>query len=274
MPTLKTRCEITAVDFSHEELSTRRLTNDTLPEFLNKPQPEWSKCRWINVNGLSWDVVQTLGQYKNLHKLALEDLMNTRNRTKAEWYPTHAFIILTLQKLVHIDDFIDSDDSDSDVDSDDDGSHSSVRSSPSEKRRRGLWKRLQRLFERRKRRAAESTLEIGKESAPDGSRGKAKSHMNSSADSVSLDSLRTLQTYRGSPNDPRTIYMEKNSSLSGRDLAVACEQVSMFITQDNTIISFFEQWGKDVEGPIIERLRRGDTIVRQSVSPPTDIAQS
>lgn len=85
MSTLKTPCEITAVDFSHDNLSIRRLNNDTLSQFLAHPQPEWSKCRWINVNGLSWDVIQTLGRYKNLHKLTLEDIMNTRNRTKAEW---------------------------------------------------------------------------------------------------------------------------------------------------------------------------------------------
>ena len=52
---------------------------------MNLPQPEWVKCRWVNVNGLSWDVIQLLGRDKSLHRLAIEDLMNTRNRIKAEW---------------------------------------------------------------------------------------------------------------------------------------------------------------------------------------------
>lgn len=86
MPTLSAPCEITVVDFSQEHLSIRMLNNETLPAFLSQPHPDWSKCRWINVNGLSWDVIKALGRYKSLHRLAIEDLMDTRNRTKAEWY--------------------------------------------------------------------------------------------------------------------------------------------------------------------------------------------
>ena len=85
MPTLSAPCEITVVDFSQDQLSIRKFNNETLRPFLDKPQPRWAKCRWINVNGLSWDVIQALGKYKSLHKLAIEDIMNIRNRTKAEW---------------------------------------------------------------------------------------------------------------------------------------------------------------------------------------------
>lgn len=86
MPTLSAECQITIVDFSQDNISIRNFDNNTLGPFLRQPQPEWAKCRWINVNGLSWDVIQALGQHKNLHSLAIEDIMNTRNRTKAEWY--------------------------------------------------------------------------------------------------------------------------------------------------------------------------------------------
>ncbi len=86
MPQLSAPCEITVVDFSPEHLSLQRLDNETLAAFLKLPQPDWVQCRWINVNCLSWDVIQALGRHKSLHKLAIEDLMNTRNRTKAEWF--------------------------------------------------------------------------------------------------------------------------------------------------------------------------------------------
>ena len=86
MPQLSARCDVTVVDFSQDNLAIQHLDNDTLPQFLKRDQPDWVQCRWINVNGLSWDVIQALGQYKKLHKLAIEDIMNTRNRTKAEWY--------------------------------------------------------------------------------------------------------------------------------------------------------------------------------------------
>lgn len=62
------------------------LDNEQLIQFLDMKQESWVKCRWINVNGLSWDVIQALGQYKKLHRLAIEDMINTANRTKADWY--------------------------------------------------------------------------------------------------------------------------------------------------------------------------------------------
>jgi hypothetical protein len=86
IPTLHAPTEITVIDFSQERIHTRHLDNHGIIQYLKEDPPSWMKCRWINVNGLSWDVIQVLGQYKKLHRLAIEDLMNTRNRTKADWY--------------------------------------------------------------------------------------------------------------------------------------------------------------------------------------------
>lgn len=82
---LSAACEITVVDFSQNNIHVTKLDNDGLGPFLKERQPSWAKCRWINVNGLSWDVVSALGQYKQLHKLSIEDLFNTKNRTKTDW---------------------------------------------------------------------------------------------------------------------------------------------------------------------------------------------
>ena len=79
-PKLHQKCQITAVDFSREHLQTCELENDTLDEFLDAARPEWATCRWININGLSWDVISSLGKHYKLHRLAIEDMMNTRNR--------------------------------------------------------------------------------------------------------------------------------------------------------------------------------------------------
>ena len=84
-------CEITIVDYSDERVERYSLDNDNLQEFLDQPKEDWVACRWINVNGLSWDVIRTLGNHKGLHPLAIEDLMHTRSRTKADWYPDQAF---------------------------------------------------------------------------------------------------------------------------------------------------------------------------------------
>ncbi|UPX10027.1 uncharacterized protein EKO05_0000703 [Ascochyta rabiei] len=96
----KVQSQITAVDFSIDRIEKYELDNSTLEDFLAKPREDWVTCRWINVNGLSWDVVRLLGEKQKLHGLAIEDLLHTRNRTKADWYPEHVFVLLTLQRLI------------------------------------------------------------------------------------------------------------------------------------------------------------------------------
>jgi Mg2+ and Co2+ transporter CorA len=84
---LNADCHITVVDYSQDRIETQHLDNGSLPKWIESQgkRADWAKCRWINVDGLSWDVIQALGRYKNLHKLAIEDLVNTENRTKADW---------------------------------------------------------------------------------------------------------------------------------------------------------------------------------------------
>lgn len=77
------------------------------------------------------------------------------------------------------------------------------------------------------------------------------------------NTLRTLQRYHGA-NDVRNDFMEKFSVLAERKLAVVAEQVSLFVTNDNTIISFFEFSAQQVEEPILVRLSTADTVLRQS----------
>ena len=88
---LKEKCDITAVDFGQEEMDVQYLDNDTLENYLDEERQDGLPCRWISVNGLSWDVVSLLGRRHNFHRLAIEDMLNRRNRTKADWYSDHAF---------------------------------------------------------------------------------------------------------------------------------------------------------------------------------------
>jgi hypothetical protein len=88
---LHTLCQITVVDFSDERVECHELDNDSLEAFLDQPKEDWVSCRWINVNGLSWDVIRMLGNHKQLHRLAIEDLMSDRARTKVDWYSDQAF---------------------------------------------------------------------------------------------------------------------------------------------------------------------------------------
>ncbi|EOO00640.1 putative family metal ion protein [Phaeoacremonium minimum UCRPA7] len=255
MPVLQAPCEITVVDFSQTDIHVASYDNDSLMPFLKQPEPEWSKCRWINVNGLSWDVIQALGQYKKLHRLAIEDIMGTRNRTKADWYANHAFFVLTLQKLVHLMD----EDDDDDISDNDTASWTSGRSAKSSQR---LSKKLKSMFSGPKTpgETMEKTLENGKHPI-DILSGNAATGPTVGTEQILF---RTLHRYNASPNEARTEFMERHSALASRGLAVTAEQVSVFITHDNTIISFFELSADDIEKPILTRLFTGDTILRQS----------
>jgi Mg2+ and Co2+ transporter CorA len=76
--------------------------------------------------------------------------------------------------------------------------------------------------------------------------------------------IRSLQRYHASGNEARTEYMETHSSLAPWKMAVSAEQVSIFLTTDNTVISFFENSAGDVERPIITRLETHGTTLRTS----------
>ena len=76
--------------------------------------------------------------------------------------------------------------------------------------------------------------------------------------------IRTLQRYHGGPNEDRTIFMEEYSALATKGLAVSVEQVSIFLTANNTLVSFFENSAGDIEEPIMARLDIKDTLLRKS----------
>jgi Mg2+ and Co2+ transporter CorA len=75
--------------------------------------------------------------------------------------------------------------------------------------------------------------------------------------------FRTLQRYRGGNSFERALFMERNSALTQKNLAVSVEQVSIFL-KGNTVICFFEHSADDIEEPIIKRLSSPDTILRGS----------
>ena len=257
-PELHEECQITVVDFSEDDVRLQHLDNQSLEEFMNNGRPEWATCRWINVNGLSWDVIKTLGNHKKLHRLAIEDLINTKNRTKADWYSDHTYMVLPLQKLIHIH-------SEDDVDSDcSDWSHAGPRAV--QRRRKKKKGSLLSAFRRRKaqedRREPPKPLDTSAEiDKPTNGFVAARASSDMRAP---ITNVRTLQRYHGGPNEERIEFMEKHSALASKRLGVGVEQVSIFLTSDNSVISFFENSADDIETPIISRISTQETILRRS----------
>lgn len=87
---------------------------------------------------------------------------------------------------------------------------------------------------------------------------------NTSPHKPAISKLRTLQRYGGGPNPERMIFMEQNSAMTRKGLAVCAEQVSIFMLSSNTVISFFENSADDIETPILRRLATPETILRRS----------
>ena len=66
---LHTACQITVVEFSEDKIEQKDFWNDGLHGFLEAPRRDWVKVRWINCNGLSWDIIQLLARHYNFHSL-------------------------------------------------------------------------------------------------------------------------------------------------------------------------------------------------------------
>jgi Mg2+ and Co2+ transporter CorA len=154
-------------------------------------------------------------------------------------YANHAFIILTLQKLVHL-----VEDSDSDSDSD----TQSVVSRKTKSRLKRWW------------RSRKDPKEVAPNISPLGS----SANLPKGVDMPQTTMTTTLQRYHASANEVRTEFMEQHSSLVPYRMAVAAEQVSIFLTADNTVVSFFESSAADIERPILRRLGDHGTILRES----------
>lgn len=246
-PHVQERCEITVIDWSQEEFQPYRLDNDNLMEFLNTPRPEWVACRWINVNGLSWDVISLLGNHKGLHRLAIEDLMNTRNRTKADFYNDHTYIVMSLQKLINLH-------TAEECESDDDGDDG-----------KSGWRHRRRNTDdssREHKKNVGTIRTLFREMF--GPKAKAQLPRPAPESPLPPREARTLQRYHSGPNEDRREFFERHASLAAKGLGVAMEQVSIFLNADNTVTSFFESSAEDIEIPIIKRLQSRETILRES----------
>lgn len=96
------RATITCFDYCKDRAEVRRI--DDLDAFLAAHRPDWTSVRWINVDGTrDSTAVKALATKYGLHPLAVEDLMQTGQRPKAETYPAvgehHARVFVLIRML-------------------------------------------------------------------------------------------------------------------------------------------------------------------------------
>lgn len=137
-------------------------------------------------------------------------------------YTDHTYVVLTLQKLVHLHP-----DKDSDSESDSDDEQDTTLEAPRKRKRGPFRKALYNLMKRRNSNIAPTDTLAG------GVHDPTKEFITGHTDGVQstpVQKLRTLQRYHGGPNQERAAHMEKISPLTQKKLAVSAEQVSIFLT--------------------------------------------
>ncbi|KAF9962645.1 hypothetical protein BGZ70_008014 [Mortierella alpina] len=93
--------DVTVMDMSQKQYTKRQhMDNSEFLEWIKTPRPEWSTVRWININGMSWDVIKEISTKYDLHHLAVEDLLHVPQRTKVDIYPKQTYIACTLLTLM------------------------------------------------------------------------------------------------------------------------------------------------------------------------------
>ncbi len=77
--------QIRCIDYCPSELLVQEIVD--LEDFLGHHRPEWSRVRWINVEGLSdMRAIHALATKYELHPLAIEDVLHVTQRPKVEAY--------------------------------------------------------------------------------------------------------------------------------------------------------------------------------------------
>lgn len=287
-----------------EDLIDPSLTvNKEFHHHLNT-RPSWSQVRWISVNGLSWEAISAISTRYQLHRLAIEDMVDIPQRTKVDLYPSHTFCCLPLHKLVAY--------------------------KPESKQEVGFWDWvLGREKEERKKKSSnklsplKSNVSTASKSSKSSKSSKKKaskeikrvsppavltgqpmlpadsglrrpipplnsrktitlpdssSSSSSSEDEDDHKPLNAILAAKGMEtmydwNNPyaaiqqKSSYIESKRPLSVYKRAVGVEQVSLFLTSQDTVISFFERSAADIERPLLARLSTQSTILRESCDP-------
>ncbi|KAG8906532.1 hypothetical protein FRC00_012530, partial [Tulasnella sp. 408] len=106
---IRERCSIDVMDYGPTKFKHTKLTNEELENHIaheSRTRPLWAKVRWINIGGVSWDVIRALALRYEIHPLVIEDVIHGRQTysSKADYYNKHLFIRMLCHTLKADDD--------------------------------------------------------------------------------------------------------------------------------------------------------------------------
>lgn len=102
------KCQIQVTDYSWDHYDTRSFENEDFVQFLSdqkvafpRESDETPTVRWINVGGVSWDVLSALTMKYDIHSLALEDILRPqdRNSSKCDYFKKCLFVRIVCHTL-------------------------------------------------------------------------------------------------------------------------------------------------------------------------------
>jgi magnesium transporter len=95
---------VTVIDYSPDHVEMQGVLD--FDAFIAAHRPAWTTVRWINVDGLSdLKAIETLAKKYELHPLAVEDLLNTTTRPKADAYggdPSVAARLFIITRMIEL----------------------------------------------------------------------------------------------------------------------------------------------------------------------------
>ncbi|EGG10500.1 uncharacterized protein MELLADRAFT_76846 [Melampsora larici-populina 98AG31] len=243
---LKTSVSVDLVDYSEDQVNFLKFRPDCQQELdrlkhsLHRSRPSWSRVRWINVNGLNWDVIKLLALQYQLHPLAVEDCVHTSARSKSEYYKHHLFVHAAVHTL---------------VDDQSDGSSNRINTTNSSTKV-----------------DTDDPLENGNLIDPD----QDPSNVDNLNEPHHLSGKRPapmammdLGTVTGGLSMAGKEVFDAEREVVRRltseyKLRIHAEKLSIFLLRGGTLITIFSHDGSRTVVPLLDRLRSSDTLLRST----------
>ncbi|GAA96992.1 uncharacterized protein L969DRAFT_54222 [Mixia osmundae IAM 14324] len=258
------------VDYSDTRHDEMLLSNQEAIEHLHKPRPSWSKVRYINVSGHSWDVLKTLALKYELHPLALEDTLHiSETRSKSDYYANALFLNMHIFALLS------------------EGGDSAMEPPPSYSaiaRPTVVAKNQNHLLDRLRKGARRPAAALRKDSSDPSSLEAASAEETLEQEPATEEQTRPDKTRSSNSRKDglaRSVFQPRVSETRKDILKVTkayrvpyeTEQLSIYLLKDGTLLTIFQndidpQTGIDpLIEPIFERLRDKSSLLRTSEDP-------
>ncbi|TBU36277.1 hypothetical protein BD309DRAFT_1024474 [Dichomitus squalens] len=296
---IRQRCTIEVNDYSTTRAGSARMDNGEFLKFLGEEgergasgaREPWVRVRWIDVGGISWDVIGALALKYDLHPLALGDVLHQRGhpRSKADYDPQHLFVRILVHTLASSasssffsDDRTPEDTSPADMFASMPRSESPAQMDDEEetdlKRRMSVHARANEESDEADERTVFGTSVFFSLRRSPKARGTKKKV------SIGLPWAHPrARDVKGSPRTPgewpfvamgaagirigESIKKARYQKLVGDRVDVQIHPMCVFLPRDGTVVSMHNDTRLALTAPMAERLRQRDTVLRTSADP-------